>query len=177
MQPAPRAVRHLEEQEVATEGQAKMRAGWLKARLELKLPKLGKDVQGHGYKYASLSSILGLIEAPLRAAGFIVRWTIWTPTSTTIGVRCNVTHALGWSERSEIIGEPHVLIGGRMSGMQQRGAFFTYAQRYTLLSVLGTTADVDTDASNAVSPQDVAAGQQPPPPQGPQDYRSQSRGF
>lgn len=176
-QPAPRTVRHLEEQEVTTEGQAKIRAGWLKARLELKLPPLMKSTQGHGYKYASLSSILSLIEEPLRAVGLFVRWTTWTPSSTTIGVRCNLVHAMGWSERAELIGEPEKVIGGRMSGMQMRGAFITYAQRYTLLSVLGTTADVDTDASNAVSQQDVAAGQQPPPAQGPQDYRSQSRGY
>ena len=147
VQGAPRAVRHVEERGPRGEADIKAYMAWIQARLGLKLPKLGKDTQGHGYKYASLSSILGSIEGPLRAAGFIIRWTTWSPSSETLCVRCSLVHVGGWIERSELCGVPERLIGGRMSGMQQRGAFLTYAQRYTLLAVLGTTADVDTDGA------------------------------
>ena len=35
-----------------------------------------------------------------------------------------------------------------MNGIQSRGAFMTYAQRYSLLAVLGWTADTDTDGAD-----------------------------
>ena len=83
-----------------------------------------------------------------------------------MGVRCVLTHVeSGWSERSELIAQPERCVGGRMNGIQARGAFVTYAQRYTLLAVLGTTADVDTDAYTAPeAPQAPAAGDTGLPP-------------
>lgn len=126
----------------------KARKAWLKARAELQLPSIPKDARGHGYDYASLSEVLSLVDRPVREAGFVIRWTVWTPSAALVGVRCTLTHVEGWYERSEIIGSPEKLVGGRMNGIQQRGAFVTYAERYTLLSVLGICADFDSDGAD-----------------------------
>ena len=139
-------VRHLEEREPATEGDHKRRLVFLKARAGLQLPSLPKDAKGHGYMYAGLPQVLSLIDKPVREAGFVWRWTVWQPSSAMLGVRCVLTHVEGWWERSELIGNPEKLVGGgRMSGIHCRGAFITYAERYTLLSCLGICADFDSD--------------------------------
>lgn len=144
---APRAPRHLEERRPANEAEMNQRKAWLKARCELELPPLPRDSQGHGYRYASLAEVLSLLDQPLRDAGFVVRWETWSPTATTMGVRCYVTHIEGWSEVAELIAEPERVVGGRMNAMQQRGAFATYSERYTLLAVLGYCADFDADGT------------------------------
>ena len=131
----------------AGDGSTGARHEWLKARMAVKLPRLVKDTQGHGYQYAALNDVLAAVEGPLREVGLSIRFNTWSPTSETLGVRCVVTHVDGWSESAEMMAAPAEVIGGRMSPMQMRGAFITYACRYTLLCVLGTTADVDTDAS------------------------------
>ena len=86
-----------------------------------------------------------------------------------MGVRCILTHEAGWHETAELIVAPEKCVGGRMNGIQSRGAFCSYAQRYTLLAVLGTTAEVDTDAAPASAPPqggqvvDTAGAPQPGP--------------
>ena len=146
--------RYIDEDPVPFEDAAGARQAWLQARLAVKLPRLVKDTQGHGYQYAALNDVLAAVEGPLREQGLSIRFNTWSPTSETLGVRCVVTHVDGWSESAEMMAAPAEVIGGRMSPMQMRGAFITYACRYTLLCVLGTTADVDTDA---------AAHDDPPP--------------
>ena len=110
-------------------------------------PRMGKDAQGHGYRYTPLNQVLSAVLPVLRQAGYSVRFRTWSPTSGTVGVRCIVTHKAGWHECAELIANPVKMVGGRMNGIQATGAFVTYAERYTLLAVLGTTADVDTDAA------------------------------
>ena len=118
------------------------------AELQKELPRLGKDTRGHGYSYASLPDVLGKVRPVLYQHGFAIRFRTWSPTADSVGVRAILTHVQsGWYETSELIAAPEKCVGGRMNGIQARGAFITYAQRYTLLAVLGTTADVDTDAA------------------------------
>ena len=143
--------RHLEEREPQTESEHKRRLAFLRARAGLQLPSLPKDSQGHGYKYASLGEVLSLVDKPLREAGFVWRWTVWQPSSAMVGVRCVLTHVEGWWERSELIGDPVKLMGNaKMSGIHCRGAFLTYAERYTFLSVVGVCADFDSDGAEHV---------------------------
>ena len=116
------------------------------ADLQVALPTLHKSSQGHGYRYAALNDILSALRPVLAQHGFVVRWRTWSPTSDSFGVRCVLRHKAGWYETSEIIARASE-VGGRMSGAQQRGALQTYLERYTLLAVLGTAPDVDTDAA------------------------------
>ena len=141
-------LRHLEERVPRNEKEEKARLAWLKARCGLELPKLPKDSKADRYMYASLPDILGLLDKPLRQAGFVVRFAVWKPHSSLMGVRCVLTHVEGWYECCEFIGSPKTMIGGRMSEFQMHGAFQTYGCRYALLGCLGWTADVDTDASS-----------------------------
>ena len=141
-------IRHIEESLPASAAEVKLANEFYAhyAELQESLPRFIKDAQGHGYKYAPLNAILGQLKPVLAKHGFVVRFRTWSPTADSFGVRCVLRHVSGWSETSEIIARPNE-VGGRMSGAQQRGALQTYLQRYTLLAVLGTTADVDTDAA------------------------------
>ena len=152
---------------------AKVRYEFNKAYLDLQqsLPKLVKASQGHGYRYVSLSDVLGAVLPLLREHGFTIRFTTWSPDTNSVGVRAILTHvATGQVMASEILAEPERCVGGRMNGIQARGAYLTYAQRYCLLAVLGSTADVDTDAATLpAAPQapqnrDPGWGAPPPPP-------------
>ena len=120
------------------------------ASLQLALPKLGKNTRGHGYQYAALPDVLAAIRGVLHQHGFTVRFRTWSPDSASVGVRVILTHVpSGVYECSELIAQPEKCVGGRMNGIQARGSFITYATRYCLLSVLGTTADVDLDGAAA----------------------------
>ena len=57
-----------------------------------------------------------------------------------------------------------------MNGAQKKGAFQTYMSRYTLMSVLGITADLDTDGTDGGE----RVRDDTPPPR--QQQRSQSQG-
>ena len=139
--------RHVEELVPVNEAALASWKAWHEARLAMRLPRFQKDSEGHAYRYVSLPSMLAALDQPLREHGFVLRWTTWSPTAETVGVRCVLAHREGWRERAELIVKPHEVVSGRMSGAQARGAWITYAQRYTLLAVLGTTAEVDTDAA------------------------------
>lgn len=139
-------VRHVEEREPRNAQEAKAQAAWYDA-LPAVLPKLEKSSQGHGYKYAALNDVLAVVKPVLAHAGFRLRYRVWSPTSDSVGVRCILRHREGWYETAELICKPKQQVGGRMNGVQAMGSFVTYACRYTLLAVLGTTADVDTDAA------------------------------
>ena len=169
----PVKFRLVEERIPQTEGEEKARLAWLKARVSLRVPPMMKSSQGHGYKYAPYNEILSALAEPMREVGLVWVCRPLALTTALFGVRGILTEAtLGWSETGEYIGNPVELVGGRMSAMQMRGAFTTYASRYLLLSLLGWTADVDTDAAGD-PPQAGGGGGYP---QGQQNGRYQRRG-
>ena len=157
----PIAMRHVEEREPKTDADRKARIAFLKAKLGLRLPMLVKGSQGHGYRYAALNEILATVEEPLRQAGFQVRFATWSPAAGILGVRCVLTHVEGWWECAEMLIRYASEIGGRMNGVQAAGAATTYLSRYTLQSVLGTTAEVDTDAACPAAESSHPAAQLP----------------
>ena len=166
------APRHLDERQPEGEAQVKARLAWLKARCGMQVPALAKNAKGHGYDYLSLPQLLSLLDKPMRDAGLVVRWTTWTPSTASMGIRCTVTEVTGgWYEQAEAIGMPEKFIGGRMNGAQARGAFQSYMARYTLMAVLGITADFDSDAH-----QDGRVRDDTPPQQTQQRQRQRTDG-
>ena len=134
--------RVLEERVPKDETEAAARLAWLKARAKLKLPNIPKKQSaGKLYKYASLDDVLNHVGEMIQDGGFVWRWTTFTPTSTTLGVRCTVTHVdSGWYEQAEFIGVP-VPKESSQNPMHLRGGFLTYAERYTFNAVMGIACE------------------------------------
>ena len=122
------------------------RQAYLKARLGLHLPIISKTGQTPQYAYARLPDILTAIGPALREAGFVVRFSTWSPDAETLGIRCTLTHVEGHSESSEMLVAPAKLGMTRQNEMQVRGSAITYGCRYCLLCLLGTAPEVDDDA-------------------------------
>ena len=153
--------RHVEEREPRNAEEAEARKAWLKARLELHLPTIEKRGKAHNYAYAKLPDILTAVGPAMREAGFVVRFTTWSPHSAVLGIRCTITHIGGWSESAEMVVRPAELGMSRQNEMQVRGSAVTYACRYTLLCLLGTAPEVDDDASTEPMKQERQARETP----------------
>ena len=133
------------------------RVAWLQARAAVVLPLLPKTAQGHAYKYLPLDQMLALVRPALLVQGLLVRWETWSPEPDQLGVRCVLEHVGGWTEGAEMVVKPNAEVGGRMSGIQARGAAMTFCCRYTLMAVLGVTADEDVDGVSYPEDHAIAA--------------------
>lgn len=98
------------------------------------------------YHFAPLPEIQRVVRPLLTARGFSYRWNQRILDNGQMVVTCVLSHANGHSESSDFatpIGKGTSI----MSGPQKHGGTNTFAQRYSLLAVLGLTVDEDTDAS------------------------------
>lgn len=94
-------------------------------------------------KYAKLEHIQAVVDPVLRKFGLFVRWNTSTTDSGKIRVTCICTHIGGHSETSLMDVSPDK--SGSKNEIQADGSAITYAQRYTMKSLLGLVIAEDND--------------------------------
>jgi len=115
-------------------------------------PKIGKNKKGYGYKYADLESILdatreGLVSNDLAITQYV------EPSIDNMLLVTMLIHKSGQFIRGYI----ELLIEDKkgLGRMQNLGVAMTYARRYGLQSILGISADEDTDGVSKSTDKEV----------------------
>lgn len=98
------------------------------------------------YTHATLAGALEQIKDLLGKNGLSHSW-VTNQSSNAITVICRVTHELGHSEETSLIGASDT--SGGKNAIQGIGSAVTYLQRYTLFSILGLAAAVDDDGASS----------------------------
>lgn len=107
----------------------------------------------YSYKFAPLGYIADLVDPVLAACGLSYRWTTPKIQAEKITVACIVSHELGHEESSGDLEMPIMGATQRNDGtgegganaMQRVGISLSYAERYSLMAVLGLSAEDDAD--------------------------------
>ena len=143
----------IELQERVMKNQAKAQFDQAMLQFQIKKPILEKASQGHNSKYAKLEYIQSQIEPVLREFGLFVRWSTEATQDNKTRVTCICTHIGGHSETSSMDVVPDK--GGSKSDIQANGSAISYAQRYTLRSLLGLVIANDNDGQTraTITPQ------------------------
>jgi hypothetical protein len=95
------------------------------------------------YKHATLDHVCDQITKALSDHGISHRWRV-DQTPTEIAVICVLTHELGHSEETRLVGAADN--SGSKNPIQAVGSTVTYLQRYTLLAATGlAVANTDLD--------------------------------
>ena len=143
----------IELQERVMKTQAKSQFDQAMLQFQIKKPILEKASQGHNSKYAKLEYIQSQIEPVLREFGLFVRWSTEATQDNKTRVTCICTHIGGHSETSSMDVVPDK--GGSKSDIQANGSAISYAQRYTLRSLLGLVIANDNDGQTraTITPQ------------------------
>ena len=115
----------------------------VKAQLELKNPP--KNKRGYGYDYSTLDSILEQVK-PVLAKYELTILQLLSGDGTKVGVTTVLAHSSGESIQDTLF-LPSVEMKNT-NAIQAIGAAITYGRRYGLTSILGISADDDTDASD-----------------------------
>lgn len=113
------------------------------------------DIQGGAkFSHATLADVVDGVVASLAKFGLSHNW-VTEQADRLIKVTCVITHRMGHSERTEMVGAPDD--SGKKNAIQQIGSTVTYLQRYTLLALCGLAAkDMDDDAKKAGQQQKAA---------------------
>lgn len=133
----------IELQERVMDRQAKEQFNAAMLSFQIEKPILEKASKGHNSKYAKLEYIQSVIEPVLRKFGLFVRWSTSATQSGKTRVTCICSHVGGHSETSSMDVNPDK--GGSKSEIQADGSAISYAQRYTMRSLLGLVIAEDTD--------------------------------
>ena len=110
------------------------------------IPTLPKSVQGYGYKYCDLDTIFTVIKPILKenGMGFIQKVTTQVNgAEVQTGVETTLFDIDGNAETSFTPLPETKLKNGNEA--QNMGASITYIKRYAISSILGISADEDTD--------------------------------
>jgi|HubBroStandDraft_4_1064222.scaffolds.fasta_scaffold05566_14 hypothetical protein len=110
---------------------------------EAKDPSKGRT----DYKHATLDHVCDALVGALAQHGIYHSWKV-TQESQWIHVTCILTHELGHSEETTLMGAPDNT--GNKNAIQAVGSTVTYLQRYTLLAACGlATSNSDNDGRGA----------------------------
>ena len=139
----------IELQERVMANQAKQHFDQAMLNFQIKKPVIEKSAVANKTKYAKLPNIQAAIDPVLREFGLFTRWSTTATQSGKTRVTCIVTHIGGHSETSSMDVSPDK--SGSKNEIQAEGSAITYAQRYTLCSLLGLVLSEDTDG-NSVKP-------------------------
>ena len=105
-----------------------------------------KDGKTIRYMYAPIDSVIKQIKSPLAENGFSYTWDS-AREDHHIKVVCALTHIAGHIQHSSF--DVPIVESQFMSSPQSYATAQSYAERYTLLNVLGiATADEDTDSAD-----------------------------
>jgi ERF superfamily len=95
------------------------------------------------YRHATLDHVCNALIGILSKHGITHRWQV-SQNEQWITVRCILTHELGHSEETSLVGTADLT--GNKNTIQAVGSTVTYLQRYTLLAATGlATSDSDDD--------------------------------
>ena len=95
------------------------------------------------YRHATLDHVCDAVISTLAKHGISHRWKV-SQNGEWITVTCILTHELGHSEETSLIGSPDNT--GNKNSIQAVGSTVTYLERYTLLAATGlATSDSDDD--------------------------------
>lgn len=139
----------IELQERVMANQAKQQFDQAMLNFQIKKPVIEKSAVANKTKYAKLPNIQASIDPVLREFELFTRWSTTATQSGKTRVTCIVTHIGGHSETSSMDVSPDK--SGSKNEIQAEGSAITYAQRYTLCSLLGLVLSEDTDG-NSVKP-------------------------
>lgn len=101
------------------------------------------------YRHATLDHVCNEVTKGLSAVGITHAWKV-TQDKEFITVICVLTHELGHSEETQMMGLPDK--SGSKNSIQAIGSTVTYLQRYTLLAACGLAAKNDDDGHSAGEP-------------------------
>ena len=104
-------------------------------------PKITKTEEGYGYKYASLESILDIINPILTKHGLL----LYQPLEGNM-VKTILVHIESGDVIESSIEIPQGLEIAKMTGYQVLGSGITYLRRYSISSLLGLVSEDDNDA-------------------------------
>ena len=122
---------------------------------QAKMPNIAKSRQGHKYSYVGLSELLSSVLPVLNELGFsLYHETDCGPDGQTLRVTCYLRFGPTTARTSSLSIPMDQLVraGQGMNLAQAMGSFITYARRYTVMSILGITDGVDTDAADLNAP-------------------------
>lgn len=113
------------------------------AAAQLEFPKIGKNKQGYGYKYADLESVIDATKDGLSKNGLAITQVTSENANGEIVLMTLLAHVSG----QYIKGSTKLIIDQKkgLGSMQNLGVAITYARRYGLQSILNISADEDTD--------------------------------
>lgn len=100
------------------------------------------------YNHATLDHICDAVTKGLSAVGITHAWKV-AQADGVITVNCVLTHELGHSEGTQLMGLPDN--SGSKNAIQAIGSTVTYLQRYTLLAACGLAASNDDDGQGGPS--------------------------
>jgi len=106
------------------------------------------------YRHATLDHVCDEVTKGLSAVGITHAWKVTQDKESFITVICVLTHELGHSEETQLIGAPDK--SGSKNSIQAIGSTVTYLQRYTLLAACGLASKNDDDAQSGQSVVDPA---------------------
>jgi hypothetical protein len=106
------------------------------------------------YRHATLDHVCDEVTEALSAVGITHAWKMKQDGGVII-VICVLTHELGHSEETQLMGNPD--ISGGKNAIQAIGSTTTYLQRYTLMAACGLAASEDSDANESGHPIVTAA--------------------
>jgi len=110
--------------------------------------KVGFDTQKGRteYSHASLANVCNKINGALSKHGLSASWRT-EQNEGIITVTCTITHELGHSESTSLMGAPD--LSGNKNAIQAVGSTISYLERYTILALTGlATSDMDDDAGS-----------------------------
>lgn len=131
----------LQERVMARQAKEQFDAAMLNFQIEKGV--IEKASTANRTKYAKLEHIQAVVDPVLRKFGLFVRWNTSTTDSGKIRVTCICTHIGGHSETSSMDVSPDK--SGSKNEIQADGSAITYAQRYTMKSLLGLVIAEDND--------------------------------
>lgn len=110
-----------------------------------------RNVEGYGYKYTDLATLLTQVKPVLKAHGLgLVQQTIST-TAGGIGFFAGVKTILIHESGQSIESEYYLPMPDMKSQTQAAGAAITYARRYAVSALLNIASEEDTDGASTLN--------------------------
>mgnify|MGYP000072065333 CR=1 FL=1 len=117
------------------------------AAFQAEVPIIAKKVQGYGYKYADLASVVETIQPLLKKHGLG-----YYQSPSHEGMVTVLFDADSGEEIKSVVPMPEGIELKGMNPFQVDGSRITYYRRYALCCLLGLVADEDTDAAGEYVP-------------------------
>jgi hypothetical protein len=120
------------------------------AKAQGEFPKIGKDKEGHNYKYVEMQTVLYAVLPVLSKHGLSLwQGTIWAEGKTFLATFLRHSSGQWFASYAPYL---DIKTTGR-NPYQDFGTATTYLKRYQAMSILGIHADKDYDASDLEEPE------------------------